>query len=163
MTIDKPLCIIPARGGSKRFPRKNIALLSGKPLLVYAIEFALKSKVFDTVVVSSEDEEILEIASEFGAKASRRPEELAGDKVQVKTVCRYVLNKYSEKGKHFPEFAVLITTNPLRTAQDIVNAYDLFKNSNGNYLLSLVPLSHPPQRAVRIKDGFVEPFWVLNS
>jgi CMP-N-acetylneuraminic acid synthetase len=74
----KPLAIIPARGNSKRFPRKNIAILAGKPLIAYAIEAARDSEIFDLVCVSSEDDEILEIAEEWGAQAVlKRPEELS--------------------------------------------------------------------------------------
>lgn len=159
-SIDKPLCIIPARGGSKRFPRKNIALLEGKSLLSYAIESAMESDLFDEVCVSSDDDEILGIAGDYAnILALKRPEELATDSVQVKEVCLYLLEYFSNLGKDYAEFAVLLTTNPFRTAEDIRSGYEIFKQSGSNYMMSLVPYSHPPQRAVWAPDGFVEPYF----
>lgn len=157
--LDKPLCIIPARGGSKRFPGKNIALFAGKPLIAHAIETALESEVFHTVLVTSDDEETLDIARKYRAVlALKRPAELAADDIQVKTVCKYLLEYFTQNGKNYKEFAVILTTNPLRSADDIRKAYKLFKNKHANYLLSLAAFSHPPQRAVKISDGFVKPF-----
>lgn len=162
--MDKPLCIIPARGGSKRFPRKNIALLQGKPLLAYAMEAAIKSNVFDLVCVSSDDDEILEIASKYdGIKALRRPEELASDIAQVKDVCQYLLNFFSEQGRSFSEFAVLLPTNPFRTEKDIKGAYDLLKQKKANFVVSLTSFSHPPQRAVWAPDGYIKPYYGIKQ
>jgi CMP-N-acetylneuraminic acid synthetase len=158
----KPLCIIPARGGSKRFPRKNVALLNGKPLLAYAIEAALKSAVFDLVCVSSEDDEILSTARQYGASlAVPRPAELASDTAQVKQVCCYLLEYFQARGRAYGEFGLLLVTNPLRTAADIQGAYAVFKEKNANYVMSLVPFSHPPQRAVWAPDGYVQPYFGL--
>ncbi len=160
---NKPLCIIPARGGSKRLPRKNLALLAGKPLLAYAIEAALESCVFDQVCVSSEDDEILEVASAHGAHlALKRPHELATDTVQVKHVCMYLLEDFVPQGRAYTEFAVLLTTNPFRTAEDIRDAYEIFKREDANYVMSLVRYSHPPQRAVWAPQGHVEPYFGLQ-
>ena len=160
---DKPVCIIPARGGSKRFPRKNIALLAGKPLLAYAIEASLESGVFHTVCVSSEDKEILDIARTHGAhEALRRPPELSNDKAQVKDVCAHILNHFSSQGTDYSAFAVLLPTNPLRSAADIKAAYEIFKRRHANFVMSLVPCTHPPQRAVQVKDGYVEPYFGLQ-
>ncbi len=159
----KPLCIIPARGGSKRLPRKNVAMLAGKPLLVYAVEAALESDVFDQVCVSSDDDEILEIAREYGVhQALKRPPELASDAAQVKHVCTYLLESFASLGQPFAEFAVLLVTNPFRTARDVQKAYEIFKRENANYLMSLVPYSHPPQRAVWAPDKYVEPYFGLE-
>jgi CMP-N-acetylneuraminic acid synthetase len=158
-----PLCIIPARGGSKRLPRKNIALLAGKPLLAYAIEAALDSGVFDQVCVSSEDDEILEVARAHGAHlALKRPPELASDSVQVRHVCAYLLEDFAAQGQAYTEFAVLLATNPFRTAQDIKAAYEVFKREDANYVMSLVPYPHPPQRAVWAPHGYVKPYFGLQ-
>lgn len=160
---NSPLCIIPARGGSKRLPRKNIALLAGKPLLAYAIEAALDSGVFDQVCVSSEDDEILEVARVHGAHlALKRSPELASDTVQVRHVCAYLLEDFAAQGRAYAEFAVLLATNPFRTAQDIKAAYEVFKRENANYVMSLVPYQHPPQRAVWAPHGYVEPYFGLQ-
>ena len=163
MTSDhpqRPLAIIPARGGSKRFPRKNIALLAGKPLIAYAIEAALKSNVFDLVCVSSEDDEILRLAEKHGAQlALKRPIELSDDWTPLKKVCEYLLRHFKEKGKEYSEFGLLLTTNPLRTSQDLKNAYKIFKAKDANFCMSLVEYAHPPQRAVWIQSGLVQPYF----
>ena len=158
--MNKPLCIIPARGGSKRLPRKNIALLAGKPLLAYAVEAALESNIFDQVCVSSDDDEILGIAQTYNSiLALKRPPELATDIAQVRHVCAYLLEDFADQGQVYAEFAVLLVTNPFRTAQDIRAAYDIFKVEDANYVMSLVPYSHPPQRAVWAPHGLVEPYF----
>ena len=159
---DKPVCIIPARGGSKRFPRKNVAILAGKPLLAYAVEAAVESEVFDMVCVSSEDREILDVARKYGATAIEREEELATDQAQVRHVCASLLESFIANGRHYESFAVLLVTNPLRNAQDIRDAYNIFKLDRGNYVMSMVPFSHPPQRALCEKDGYLEPYFGLK-
>lgn len=159
---EKPLCIIPARGGSKRLPKKNIALLAGKPLLVYAIEAARTSKVFGSVCVSSEDEEILRLAEKFGAEAIKRKTELATDTAAVKQVCQQLLIEMEDKGRFYKEFAVLLTTNPLRSSDDIQAAYEIFKQGEANYVMSLVEFSHPPQRAVHTHKNQVKPYFGME-
>lgn len=159
----RPLCIIPARGGSKRLPRKNLALLAGKPLVAYAIEAARESGVFDTVCVSSEDEEMLAAARAYGADlALQRPEALAADTVPVKAVCAHVLEQLATAGRSYAAFAVLLTTNPLRTAGDIRQAYSQFRRTAANYCMSVVPYAHPPQRAVWAPKGYVRPYFGLR-
>jgi len=144
-------------------PRKNIALLAGKPLLAYALDAALESKVFSSVCVSSDDDEILELASKYGAHlVLKRPPELATDKIQVRHVCTYILENFAMKRETYDEFAVLLTTNPFRTAQDIKAAYDLFKSKDANYVMSLVPSSHPPQRAIWAPNGHIEPYFGIK-
>jgi N-acylneuraminate cytidylyltransferase len=155
-----PICIIPARGGSKRLPRKNLALLDGKPLLAYAVEAARESGIFDRICVSSDDEEILETAREYGAEARDRPEALATDRSQVKDVCAHLLEQLAEEGNPYEKFGLLLVTSPLRTGSDVREAYRTFQEEEGSFLMSLVPFSHPPQRAVHMSDdGFVEPFF----
>lgn len=103
--IDKPLCIIPVRGGSKRFPRKNIALLRGKPLLTYAIEAALESGIFETIHVSSEDEEILSLAGKYEqVEAIPRDPSLAGDRVRIVDLCKAILTNYRNAVSFIPLF-----------------------------------------------------------
>jgi N-acylneuraminate cytidylyltransferase len=163
---EKPLAIIPARGSSKRFPRKNIAILAGKPLIAYAIEAARDSEIFDQVCVSSEDDEILEIAEQWGAQAVlKRPAELADDLTSLKEVCAYLLESFSLQGREYREFGLLLVTNPLRISADLRQAYQLFKNENAAICMSLVPFSHPPQRAVRVnsKSGLVEPYFGIEN
>lgn len=163
INIERPIAIIPARGGSKRFPRKNIALLLGKPLLAYAIEAALESDIFSSVCVSSEDDEILSIANRYGAQmVLKRPDALATDKAPLKELCAYLIESFKKQGINYDEFGLLLTTNPLRTANDIRVAYEKFKNSDANFCMSLVRFSHPPQRAVQIRSGYIEPYFGNN-
>lgn len=158
-----PVCIIPARGGSKRLPRKNVAELGGKPLLSWAIESAVDSGVFDLVCVSSEDEEILTLARERAdVRAVERPPELATDDVPVKVVCARLLEDLAREGRTFEEFGILLVTNPFRTGADVEAAYRAFREADADYLMSLVPFSHPPQRAVWIPDGRVEPYFGME-
>jgi len=158
--IEQPIGIIPARGGSKRFPRKNIAKLLNKPLLAYAIEAALESRIFSKVCVSSEDDEILETASAYGASlALRRPVGLSSDRTTLKEVCVYLIDEFAKQGNRYRDFGLLLPTNPLRTARDIREAYKTFKNSDANFCMSLVKFSHPPQRAVCVRSGYIESFW----
>ncbi len=161
---EKPLCVIPARGSSKRFPRKNIAKLMGKPLLAYAIEQAKASGVFDCVCVSTEDQEILEVAQEYGADlAYARPSELASDDARIIHVCAHMLEYFSEQGVTYNDFAVLLPTSPLRRAEDIKAAYQKFQEQDANFLMTLVAFSHPPQRAVCIKNDYVESYFGMEN
>lgn len=155
----KPLCIIPARGGSKRFPRKNLAPFLGKPLLAHAIESAQESSVFDVVCVSSEDHEILEVARSFGADmVIERPQALATDAVQIREVCGELLRDLSRGGRSYKDFGVLLTTNPLRTPENIREAYALFCQTQADFVMTVVSYTHPPQRALRTVDDRLEPF-----
>jgi len=153
----KPICIIPASGASIRFPRKNIALLNGKPLLAYAIDEALLSNIFRAVYISSEDAEILEIAQNYGGVPLLRPPELGSDRAQIRHVCLDIL-----KSIECDEFGVLGVPNPLRKAEDIVAAYTIFKQSDAECLMSISSYNHPPQRAVWVSDGYIEPYFNIK-
>jgi CMP-N-acetylneuraminic acid synthetase len=161
--IEKPLCIIPARGGSKRFPRKNIAPLLGKPLIAYAIETAKKSEVFDKIFVSSDDDEILEIAEEYGADiAQKRPADLASDAAQIKHVCVYILQQLLDRGYRYDMFGLILATNPFTKASDIKQAYEKLFRSDANAIMSVIPFNPPPQRAVWFPDGYIEPYFGMQ-
>lgn len=162
--MKKPVAIIPARGGSKRFPRKNVALLDGKPLVGWAIDVALESGVFDEVCVSTEDEQTIRIASQYeGATVRRRPAELAEDRVTLREVCAHVLKGYADEGRPFAEFGLLLPTSPLRLPEDLRESYRIFRESGADFCMSLVPVTHPPQRSVRIDHGYVRPFLGIES
>ena len=158
--MDKPLCIIPARGGSKRLPRKNIALLAGKPLLSYAIESALQSGRFDEVFISTEDEEIAAIASRFGgSNPGKRPRSFATDKATVVDVCLHVIESFEKKGQLHETVCVLSATCPLLKPKHICDALDLFDKAGAPFLLSITDFDHPPFWALK-KDGeALVPFW----
>jgi hypothetical protein len=110
------LAVIPARGGSKGLPRKNILPLAGKPLIAYSIEAALASRLVTRVVVSTEDEEIAEVARAYGAEVPfLRPKELADDKVSVNAACQHLQRVLSEQGYLPRTIAILYPTHPFRT------------------------------------------------
>lgn len=139
-------CVIPARGGSKRLKNKNKLTLCGKPLVQWTIEAALDSGLFDTIIVSSDDMDILEIAFEFfdtgKVQPHKRPSGLCGDDVPLKNVARFALGVYRAPVKQ--DFCILQPTNPLRMGRDIVKAYKQFKKENANFLVSVSKLSNNP-------------------
>jgi CMP-N-acetylneuraminic acid synthetase len=154
-TSKKPLCIIPARGSSKRFPRKNVAQLCGKPLVAWTIEAALESGIFDVVWISSEDEEILRIAEEWGGKGLVRPPELALDDIEISPLCIRIVQDFIAKGADYTALYVLLPTSPLRTGKSIRSAWELFISSDAEALLSVAPHEPPPQWGVVIRDGWL--------
>jgi len=115
----KRIAIIPARGGSKRLPRKNVADFLGKPIIAYTIEAALACHLFDKVAVSTEDREIADVARRFGASVILRPDALATDQSQVKDVCLHVLEQEAHAGRDYDGFGCLYATAPLRNVADI--------------------------------------------
>lgn len=115
----KILAVIPARGGSKRIPRKNLIKINFKPLLAYTIELAKKLPELDAIVVSSEDEEILSVASSYGAEPLRRPEELALDNTQDEPVLIHSIRALEAKGRTFDYIVMLQCTLPLRKIETV--------------------------------------------
>lgn len=140
-------------------PRKNVALLQGKPLLAYAIEAATKSNIFNEVYVSSEDEEILKCAENYSATPLHREEDLATDTAQVRDVTHRVLKQLAHNGLHYGTFGVTLVTNPLRNEEDIRKAYEIFQETDCDGVMSLIQNTHPPQRAVWAPDGFIKPYF----
>ena len=125
------VCCIPARGGSKGVPRKNVKLLAGKPLISYTIQAALESNEFDVVAVSSDDQEILAVAEQYGAVAVKRPAELATDTAGSLPVLKHCVEYLEQlEGKTCAYIALLQCTSPLRGARHIVEAFSLFKKSD---------------------------------
>ena len=141
----KVLCIIPARGGSKGLPRKNIRDFNGKPLIAWTIIEAKKSKFIDKVVVSTEDEEISKISAEFGAEIIRRPIDLAADISKTEDVILHVVQML-KKDEYIPDsIIVLQCTSPLRTAKHIDEAIEKFiSNDSIDSLISVSKQEHPP-------------------
>jgi CMP-N-acetylneuraminic acid synthetase len=125
----KIVAIIPARGGSKRIPRKNIKLIAGKPMVAHSIEAGLNSKYINRVIVSTEDQEIAEVSRQYGAEVSQRPIELAQDETKTPPVLVDVVNKLEKEG-YIPDLVVLLQpTSPIRDAQFIDTALEQFFNS----------------------------------
>lgn len=139
------IAIIPARSGSKGLKDKNIKSLNGKPMMVYTIEAALKSNVFDEVVVSTDSKKYAEIAIEWGASVPfLRSEELSSDNASSWDVVRDVLQKYKGQGQNFNSFALLQPTSPLRKAEDIVKAYNAFYEKQANAIVGVTEAEHSP-------------------
>lgn len=156
----RPLCLIPARGGSKRLARKNVAPLCGKPLIAYSIEAALESGVFDKVIVSTEDEEIAAVARENGATVPFfRPAALAADDVRVVYVCLHALDYFAERGHAYDTLCVLLATSPLRTAADVRQAYDKFVARDADFLMATTEYLYSPFQALREEDGWLKRMW----
>lgn len=150
----KNLAIITARYGSKRIPKKNIKDFCGKPILAYSIEAALKSNIFDEVMVSTDAEEIANIAKEYGAKVPFfRSAETSNDFATTRDVLDEVLNKYEELGKHFNNYCCIYPTAPFVNAERLIDAYKRFIGSDAKSLTSVVKYSYPPQRGFVIENG----------
>lgn len=141
----KSVAIIPARSGSKGLPDKNIKLLHGKPLMAYTIEAALLSGIFEEVMVSTDSAEYAGIAKEFGAEVPfLRSSDNAGDTASSWDTVKEVLLKYEKQGKVFDDFCLLQPTSPLRTAEDIQNAYMMFREKNAVAVVSVCECEHSP-------------------
>ena len=134
------LAIIPARGGSKRLPRKNILDLCGKPLISWSIEAALKSKYISKVVVSSDDEEILNISSNFGADIIKRPYELANDTATTFDTVKHTIDNF----ENYDYIVLLQPTSPLRNEKHIDEAIELLEEKQADAIVSVCEMEHSP-------------------
>ncbi|MGF1726746.1 cytidylyltransferase domain-containing protein [Photobacterium nomapromontoriensis] len=139
------IAIIPARGGSKGLPGKNIKLINGKPLIAYTIEAALQSKYITDVIVSTDDNEIYKTALKFGVKDTfLRPKELAQDDSFAIDNYNYTIDRLrNEFGMSIDAFIVLQPTSPLRNVSDIDNAIELFFEKNADSVISYTEEQHP--------------------
>lgn len=136
----KILAVIPARGGSKGIPQKNIIPLVGQPLISYSIKQAQKSDLIDKVVVSSDDEQILSVAQAYGAEIIKRPPELAQDTSVLDGTIRHILESLKKEQGYTPDLIVLLQpTSPLRSVATINDAIGKFI-ANANEFDSLIPL-----------------------
>ena len=134
----KNIAIIPARSGSKGLPDKNIRMINGKPLMAYSIEAALNSGCFDTVFVSTDSEKYAAIAREYGASVPfLRDETLASDTASTWAVVRQVLQEFAERGELFDSFAILQPTSPLRTKENIQEAYRLLEEKQATSVVAV--------------------------
>jgi len=158
------LAIITARGGSKRIPRKNIKEFCGKPILAYSIEAALKSGVFDTVMVSTDDEEIARVAKEYGAEVPfMRSADNANDFATTKDVVREVLESYQKNGQEFDRLCCIYPTAPFVTAKGLESAMELLNTPGTQGAMPVVRFSFPPQRSLIIEEGSLRPKWPENT
>ncbi len=150
------LAIIPARGGSKGIPGKNIYPVNGKPLIAYTIEAALASKLVTKTIVSSDDDEILKISVEFGAIALKRPKELAQDTSSSEEAIQHVLNWLIDQSEIYDIMVLLQPTSPLRDVTDIDNAINLLLENNASGVISVTNIGVKPFKSYYINpSGFL--------
>lgn len=150
----KALAIIPARGGSKRLPKKNFQPLGGKPLAAYALAAAQESSCFQQILLSSDDEDILSLADGFnGVTPHKRPARLAGDHVTALTLVCEIVDNFQES---YDAVALLLPTCPFRTAQHIREGFDLLSDDSDG-VVSLTAYEFPPQLSVVLEHGLVSP------
>jgi N-acylneuraminate cytidylyltransferase len=157
MNSMRNLAIIPARGGSKRIPRKNIKDFFGKPIIAYSIEAAIKSKLFDEIMVSTDDQEIAEIAEKYGAKVPfMRSKENADDHATLLNVTKEVIGYYKNRNQQFEYVCTILPTAPLLHIQHLKSSFELLIKENADSITPLVKFSYPIQRALKIVDNKIE-------
>lgn len=140
MTDEKVLGLIPARGGSKGVPNKNIRDLDGKPLIAHTIEAGQKASSIDTVVVSTDDDEIATVAEQYGARVPFiRPDHLATDQAPTAPVIKHAVEYLREQGEKYSTFVLLQPTSPLRTKKHIDEAHSQYDRSDVDSLISAYP------------------------
>ena len=151
------IAIIPARGGSKGVPRKNIKKLGGKPLIAYTIEEALKSKYLDHVFVSTEDPEIAKVSKECGAQVIDRPATLAKDTSKTVDAILHAVEYLERKGIHSHIVVLLQPTSPLRNTEDIDAAVKLFLYNECDSVISVCEPDHSPFWCFRFDGRYLQP------
>ncbi|MCT7541265.1 pseudaminic acid cytidylyltransferase [Aliarcobacter cryaerophilus] len=162
--MTKCVAIIPARGGSKRIPKKNIKDFHGKPLIAYSIEVALKSKLFDKVIVSTDDEEIAKIAMQYGAVIPfLRPKELSDDFTGTGAVVEHTMNYLKQQGENYDFICTIYATAPFLDKKYLIEGFEKLKNSNAKNAFSCTSMPFPIQRTFKItQNERCEMFWSEN-
>jgi len=157
------LAIIPARGGSKRIPRKNIKNFCGQPIIVYSIKAAQKSKLFDKIIVSTDDEEIAQIARSYGVEIFERPKELADDFTATGDVIKHSINYLKEKREIYEYICTIYATAPFLQSNYLIEGYEKLKNSDAATAFSCTSMPFPIQRTFKITDNDrCQMFWPEN-
>ena len=158
------ICIITARGGSKRIPGKNKKLFLGKPIICYSIEAAISSGIFEEVMVSTDDEEIAEISKKAGAKVPfMRSMETSNDFATTDDVLMEVLAAYEKIGKTFEYTACIYPTAPFVTAEKLKNALQILIENKASGVMPVVSFSFPPQRGMIDKNGKLQYCYPENA
>lgn len=159
------VAIIPARAGSKRIPGKNIKDFFGKPMIAYAIETAIKSELFDRIIVSTDDQKISDIAVQHGAESPfKRPQDLSNDYAGTKEVIQHCL-KFLEGHNQSPdEVCCIYPCTPLLKAEDLKAAYALFKSSDQGFCFPVLEFPSSIMRALQMHDdGTLQPLFPENT
>ena len=152
------LALIPARGGSKGLPGKNIKNFLGKPLICWPIQLALSSRYIDKVVVSTDSEEIAGVAVASGAEVSRRPEILAGDTAIVADVVRFTIKSLANERHNFDYIILLEATSPMRTLQLVDSCIEKIIEEDADSVATFNQAEPPPTRLWKISGNKVEPY-----
>lgn len=162
--MEKYLAVIPARGGSKRIPRKNVRNFAGKPIITYSIQAAVESGCFAEVMVSTDDKEIAQISEQYGAKIPFfRSEQNSDDYSTIADVIVEVLESYEKIGTKFEYFCCLLPTAPFVTAKRLKEGLALIQSSGADSVVPVTRFGYPIQRALKIeKDGALKMFWPEN-
>jgi len=153
----KIIAIIPARGGSKGVPRKNIKILAGKPLIAYSIELAKQVKYLDKIVVSTEDKEIAEISKKYGAEVTIRPKKLAGGKILIIDVLRHIIKKLTSQGENFEYIVLLEPTSPLRNVGDVNKVIKKAIKNNCDSVSTIILVEHNPYKMFKLNGDKIKP------
>lgn len=155
--MSRKLAIITARAGSKRIPNKNIRNFCGKPIISYGIEAAKESKIFDTIMVSTDSEEIAQIGLKYGAEIPFfRSEENSDDYATTRDVIMEVLDRYKDKGEEFDVICCIYPTAPFITAELLQQGLQLLSNDESYHVYPVVRYSFPPQRGVLVDNGYID-------
>ena len=154
------IAVIPARGGSKRIPRKNIKLFCGKPMIAWSIEAAIHSECFDRIIISTDDAEIAHVAEAFGGEAPFiRPAELSDDYVGTIPVVAHAIDWMERRGASVEFACCLYATAPFVLPQDLRDGFDILVQTNADFALSVTSYAFPIQRAIRVRaDQRIEMF-----
>lgn len=148
------VAIIPARGGSKRIPGKNVKDFCGRPIISYSISAAVESGCFDKIIISTDDEDIAEVALQYGAEVPFfRPHELANDHAATLPVIKHAIEWLAKNGWAFTHACCIYATAPLIDYKDIIRGYELMLASSADYAFTVVPFPSPIQRALYITEN----------
>ncbi|MEO6846819.1 MAG: pseudaminic acid cytidylyltransferase [Chthoniobacterales bacterium] len=163
--MSSAIAIITARGGSKRIPKKNIRAFHGRPIISYPIKAALAAKCFQEVIVSTDSEEIAEIARAQGAKVPfLRSEEASNDKATSAMVMREIIARDQAENRSFDFYCMIYPTAVFLTPEKLTKGYDLLSSRAGyDTAFTVVRHGHPIQRAFHIKDEMITPMWPENA
>ncbi|WP_394135653.1 pseudaminic acid cytidylyltransferase [Aliivibrio fischeri] len=147
------IAIIPARGGSKRIPRKNIKLFHGKPMIAYSIEAALKSNCFDKVIVSTDDQEIADVARFYGAEVPfMRPKNISDDYATTMDVIQHAVQWCEQQDLLITHICCLYATAPFVQAEDLQKGWEIVQQEGVQYAFSATTFPFPIQRAIKLSD-----------
>jgi N-acylneuraminate cytidylyltransferase len=160
---NRSIAIIPARGGSKRIPRKNIKLFCGYPIIKYSIEAALESGCFEEVMVSTDDHEIAKVAESFGATVPfMRSEINSNDYAMTADVIKEVLLEYQNRGKHYDYLCCIYPTAPFVSAERLQEGMRVLRDTDADSVLPVTRYSYPIQRSLKIENNRAIMLWPEN-